>query len=255
MAVSTKMPLLRSWRGFLGRAFYKDFAPAELGNDGVGCSGCYNDIAPAEPGNGSRMAVSTKMPLLRSWRGFLGRAFYKDIAPAELGMMGLGGPGATKISLLRSWPAGTGLACVKAHRSPADQRIEPMTRRPVTFTPNSDVIEALRGQFRPSAVRPRHWFQKRDLLAVKTLCPNDSVKRQFADLDLLEPVTATLRHYTRGLYFSFSRLPPSISCCTPLMVAARFTRFSPGCLLVLRPAGPSTTRCRCQAPGNRLEAG
>jgi hypothetical protein len=42
-----------------------------------------------------------------------------------------------------------------------------------------------------------YWFQKRDLLAVKTMWPKDGVYKQFADLDLLDPVIATLNRYTR----------------------------------------------------------
>ncbi len=42
-----------------------------------------------------------------------------------------------------------------------------------------------------------YWFQKRDLLGVKTTWPKDGIYRQFADLDLLSSVTATLRRYTR----------------------------------------------------------
>jgi hypothetical protein len=42
-----------------------------------------------------------------------------------------------------------------------------------------------------------YWFQKRDLLGVKTTWPKDGIYKQFADLDLLDPVTATLRRHTR----------------------------------------------------------
>jgi hypothetical protein len=42
-----------------------------------------------------------------------------------------------------------------------------------------------------------YWFQKRDLLGVKTTWPKDGIYRQFADLDLLSSVTATLKCHTR----------------------------------------------------------
>ena len=41
------------------------------------------------------------------------------------------------------------------------------------------------------------WFQKRDKLGLRTTWPSNGEYKQFADLDLLRSVSATLRHYER----------------------------------------------------------
>ena len=42
-----------------------------------------------------------------------------------------------------------------------------------------------------------YWFQKRDLLGVRTTWPKDGIYKQFADLDLLSSVTTVLARYRR----------------------------------------------------------